>query len=264
MSIAGEPGRNPLFEGLGPMDEDVASLLPMAEMLRDAVYRRLYPTGQTELTLPSVDNMFDRAMSAVMERLIELKLDDLTPLEFAEAYTKVQGDEALITRLNEVKAVRQKELERTAELAKIHFEAKTAGRLRLAALPVDEVVSIGLYDSDHPELASKEQAQNIKSRPLHRIIQCRLINPEEGKAEILHDTWYGAVWSDAVRGPGIEPLSKGTLGSRRVTLPDEPIVPIINIHAPILFRSEQDELFAPPQIVGYVETLDHTLLLNGN
>ena len=263
MSHMDDPKRKPLFEGLGPVDEDVASLLPLAEILRDAVYRRLYPSGQTELTIPSEDNMFEVGMRAVMERLIEQKLEALTPTEFAEAYGRIFGNEALSTKLNELKTIQQQALERELELAKIGVEAKKAGRLRLTSLPSDEVLTIGLYDPGHPELASKSQVENIQKRPLHRIIQCRLLDPKQGEAEILHDTWYGAAWSDSLRAPLIEPLSRGRLGSRRVSQPEEKLQPVISIHAPIVFHTMQDELFTPAQIVGFVETLDHTLLLNG-
>lgn len=257
-------GRKPLFEGLPPMDEDTASLVPMAEILRDAVYGHLYPTGETQLTLPSVDAMYDRAMQLVMERLIEQKVGALTPVEFAEAYCKIEGDEALLAALGTIKAVRGAQLERQAYIASLYQETSRTGQLRLERLQPDEVLRIGLFDPSLPHLASKQNSDNSKFRPLHRVLQLRLVEPDSGAVEIINDVWQGATWSDSLKTPPIEPYTRGKLGSRRVADETAPLDPILNLQGPIVIETEEGDTFSPPQIIGYVETLDKTLLLNGD
>lgn len=248
------PDRRPAFEGLPPpgeLEHDTQSLIPYAEMLRDLVYRRLYPTGATELVAESSDELFDDALRAVLERMIADRLAALTPAELAAAYRSVNGDEAFAAALDQLAQVQRRDVERQIRITRMAQQARISGRLLLADLEAGEVVSIGLFDPGRPDLAAKRYSDNQLARPLHRVLQVRIVDPASGEVEVIRDTWCGPVWAERLRTPAAEPLSRGRLGAE------------LTLQAPLTFRPDGGDELRPPQIVGYVETLDQTMLLDG-
>lgn len=256
--------RRRLIEGLPPyetLDQDTASLLPYARLLRDLVYRRLYPDGTTSLDAVSNDRMFDDALRAVLEKMIDDRLRSLTPAELAAAYRAVNGDAALAEALERLAAVQRHDIERRTRLARMQQEAVVSGRLLLGELDPGEVLRIGLFDPERPRLAAKRFSDNQEVRPLHRVLQVRLTEPAGGRCEIINDSWTGAVWSQHLRTPALAALTPGTLGTPAPS--GEPTRPELTLHAPIAFAPDSgDAVVLPPQIVGYVETHDGRLLLD--
>lgn len=70
----------------------------------------------------------------------------------------------------------------------------------------------------------------------------------------------GAVWSEQLRTPLVPPLVRGTLG----TAAEDGVAPELTVHAPITFCPETGDPVRPPQLVGFVHTLDGTVLLDGD
>jgi len=252
-----EPGR-PLFAGLPPSEEvarDVEALLPYAELLRDLVDRRLYPQAGTDLTAPSDDALFDQALRIVLERMLADRLAALTPAEFAAAYRSVQGDPAFLRALERLADQQRADIARRTALARMQREARVSGRLLLAELEEGETITVGLFDPRHPELAARRFAANAETRPLHRELRVRVVTPAGGEVEVVRDTWVGPIWAEQLRTPLAEPLTRGRLGCGAAAE--------LTVHAPIEFTPQDGAVLRPPQIVGYVETLDGTLLLDG-
>jgi hypothetical protein len=252
--------RRPLFDGLPAYDgveRDTAALLPYAELLRDLVDRRLYPGGGTQLTPVSDDVLFDDALRIVLERMVADRLAALTPEQFAAAYRSVNGDAAFAVALERLAALQRADVERRTKLTRMEHEARVSGRLLLAELDAQEVINVALFDPRRPELAGKRFAQNSEVRPLHRVLQLRLLSPDEGRAEVVLDNWCGPLWAAELRTPVVDPFTRGRLGSGAGPAPE------ITVHAPIAFLPDDGQEVRPPQIVGYVETLDATLLLDG-
>jgi len=252
-----EPGQ-PLFAGLPPSKEvarDVESLLPYAELLRDLVDRRLYPQGGADLSVPSDDALFDQALRIVLERMVADRLAALTPAEFAAAYRSVQGDPAFARALERLADQQRAEIARRTALARMQHEARVSGRLLLAELEEGETITVALFDPQHPELAARRFAGNSEIRPLHRELRVRVLRPATGEVEVVRDTWLGPIWAEQLRTPLAEPLTRGQLGCGAA--------PELTVHAPVEFVPEVGPVLRPPQILGYVETLDGTLLLDG-
>jgi len=257
--------RRPLFDGLPnyqELDKDTDSLIPYAELLRDIMYRRLYPDGDVDLIAPSTEAVFDRALHTAMERMIMDKLDALAPAEFAQAYRSVNGDEALAAALDQLAEQRRQDVVRQTQLARMQRESRISGRLKLGELNVGEVLTLGLFDPGRPDLAARRFRDNQQVRPLHRILQVRLLDPEDGEVEVVHDTWTGAPWSQHLRSPLAKPLSRGLLGTRSAIDHNDPIRPELTIHAPVVLQLNNDVELCPPQILGYAESLDRTVLLD--
>jgi hypothetical protein len=252
----------PIVEGLPPwetLDQDTASLVPYARQLRDLVYRRLYPDGSTDLGAVSADAMFDEALRTVLERMISDRLAALTPAEFAAAYRAVCGDAALADALDGLAALHEQDLARETRLLRMRREALVSGRLILAELSTGEVLTIGLFDPDRPRLAAKRFSENQEIRPLHRVLRVRLTEPAVGRCEVVNDTWTGALWSRHLQTPLVAPLTPGVVGTQT---PDAPIRPELTLHAPLVFAPDSGEVVRPPQLVGYVETLDGQVVLD--
>jgi hypothetical protein len=243
------------------LDQDTESLIPYARMLRDIVYRRLYPTGTTELVAPSEDALFDEALRVVLERMLGDRLAELTPAEFAAAYRSVHRDASFAEALERLAELQRRDIDRRIRLERMAQEARVSGRLLLAELGAGEVITIGLFDPARPDLAAKRCTDNQQVRPLHRVLQVRIVDPARGEVEVLRDTWTGPVWAEQLRTTAADSHSRGVLG----TAPDAdaPITPALSLHAPLTFRPSAGAPVSPPQIVGYVETLDQTRLLDG-
>jgi len=259
-------GGSPLFAGLPPTDEmarDVEALLPYAELLRELVDRRLYPRGGTDLTAPSDDALFDQALRVALERMVADRLAALTPAEFAAAYRSVQGDPAFADALERLADQQRAEVARRTALLRMQHEAQVSGRVRLAELDAGETINIGLFDPRRPDLAARRFAGNAEVRPLHRELRVRLVKPAEGEVQVVRDSWVGPIWAEELRSPQAEPMARGRLSCGSA--------PEITAHAPIEFEPRagsspevtRQPSLRPPQIVGYVETLDGTLLLDG-
>lgn len=259
------PRRDPVFDGLPPyasLDLDVESLIPYAQLLRDNVNRRLYPVGGTDLVAPSDDVLFDDALRTVLERMLTDRLAALSPADFATAYRSVNGDPAFADALERIAAMQRADVERQERLARMRHEATVCGRLRLAELAAGEVIIVALFDPAQPRLAAKRFAGNQEVRPLHRLLQVRMVTPATGEVEVVQDTWTGAIWSQALQTPRAEPLTRGRLGTRPASDPAAAIAPELTVHAPIVLALHDGQVLTPPQIVGYVETLDRRLLLD--
>jgi hypothetical protein len=255
--------RPPLFQGLPPYDgveRDTVALLPYAELLRDLVDRRLYPRPGIDLVPPSDDALFDEALRIVLERMVADRLAALTPEQFAAAYRSVNGDAAFAEALERLADLHREDVERRTRLTRMQHEARVSGRLLLRELDLGEVVTIGLFDPRRPELAAKRFAQNQEVRPLHRVWQVRFRVPGTGAVELVRDTWAGPIWAGDLRTPLVPALTPGRLGE---VAGGGALAPQLTVHASVTFVPDEGEPLCPPQIVGYVETLDGTLLLDG-
>lgn len=256
----------PSFDGLvqfgSEPDTEVESLIPMAESLRDAINRRLYPTGQTELSIPSIDNLFDDAFRDVMHEQLARKIGALTPVEFAEVYVRINPDQELSTQLEKRRDLVANVLTRQNELARIRETTQVSGKLNLQDLHVSNVITIGLFGADKPQLAAKRYSDNAENRPLQRVLQVRVIDPGCGRVQIVNDTWVGPIWSESQKSPLTEAHSTGILGSRSYTDKTSDLEPTLSLHSPLTFMEDRGELFNPPQIIGFVETLDQQILLD--
>lgn len=260
------PDRRPSIEGLPPFEElehDTKSLIPYAEMLRDLVYRRLYPDGSTQLVTESSDTLFDEALRAVLERMIGDRLAALTPEQFAAAYRSINGDDAFTAALDRLAEVLRRDVERRTRAERMAYEARVSGRVLLGELTPGEVLTIGLFDPDRPDLAARRYRDEQLVRPLHRELQVRLLDPAAGEVEVVRETWTGPIWAERLRSPGAEPLTRGRLGCAPAGDPAAPVAAELTLHAPLTFRPDAGPALSPPQIIGYVETLDRTVLLDG-
>lgn len=241
--------------------DNVQALLPLAEQLQRSIDDQLaspdFQEGFTQL-----DTVVNKALQAVAERHIEDAIDQLSPQQFAELYLRVRGDEALAEHLHRLQEIHTELLAREARLATMGREARISGKLRLEHVPADEVLSFGLFDPDHPDLATKSQIDNGRIRPLHRVLQVRLLDPAQGEAEVLNDTWVGPIWAEDKKSPLATPHTLVRLGSRFLNREGETLDPTVSLKSPLTIQ-QPDNVLTPPQIVGYVETLDHQLLLNG-
>ena len=225
-----------------------ASLLPLAAELENAIGARL--RGEEVPTSASIEHAFEQAFAEVAHGLIAARLAELPPEEFAQLYVRVLGSEALRAQLDELAAITTERLQRQVLLQRIGQQAQTSGTLDLKLLKPDEIIKIGLFDPGLPQYANKGYAKDQKYRPLHRIVAARTTLPAEGKVEVLYDNWVGPVWADEQRTPSLPAMSQGSLGER------------LSIHVPLVYQMQDQEL-RPPQIIGYVETNDGTVLLDG-
>ncbi len=237
-----------------------AAMTGWAQLLHDVVERRLRPGGPADLLAPSWDTMFDDALATVMQQMVRTRVEELTPEGFLAAYRSVHGDAALLTELDRVVEARAQQARREEALLRLAADARVAGRLRLAALDAGETVDIGLFDPTHPGLAAWRFRANAEVRPLHRELRARITSPATGGVRVVTDTWTGAVWAERWRTPHVEAMAAARLGT---PLPDatDPL-PDLTWHAPVVVVLDSGATHAPPQIVGYVRTLDGRLLLD--
>jgi hypothetical protein len=231
-----------------PHEIKADSLLPLAQELANAVDARL--RAEEVPTSASIEQALNQALADVARGVITARLTQLSAVDFAELYVRVLGSEALKSQLDELTAIKTAELERHVRIQRIRDEAQTSGTFRIERLQPDEIIKIGLFDPGLPQLAGKSYAKDEKHRPLHRIIALRTITPSERKVEVLYDNWVGPVWADAERTASLPPLSQGTLGERLTVL------------VPLIYTTDDQE-FRLPQIVGYIEMNDGTVLLDG-
>jgi hypothetical protein len=224
----------------------IEDLLPLAKALRDAIDRRV--DAQREEPASPIDEVIDAAFIEVVQPLIAGRLESLSPADFAALYGRVMGNEALAAELEKIRAVKQAALEREARLTEIGYEALKSGMLRLSKLSVHEIIEVGLFDASLPQFASRQFAGNIEHRALHRVIGLRLIEPQRGRVQVLHDTWVGPTWAQSQRGEPLPPHARAVIG-----IPgDDDIEPVLSARAPLAYRIS-DERMMPSQLVGYVE-----------
>jgi hypothetical protein len=228
---------------------DPDSLLPLAQELTNAVDARL--RGEEVPTSTSIEQALDHALADVAQHLITARLAQLSAVEFAELYVRILGSEALKAALAELTAIKTSELERHVRIQRIRDEAQASGTLRIERLAPDEIIKIGLFDPRLPQFAAKRYAKDGKHRPLHRVIALRTVSPSERKVEVLYDNWVGPAWADADRTANLPALSQGSVGQR------------LAVQVPLVFTTDDHE-FRPPQIVGYIEMNDGTVLLDGD
>jgi hypothetical protein len=242
----------------GNPDDRRDSLLPLAELLRDAVDRH-FSTDAIH-TPSSLDAVFDRAFADIAPDLIKSRLSELAPQEFAEVYVRILGSEALTALLDELAATKTAQLAREARLQAIRHETRTTGMLKLERLDPNEMIRIGLFDAATPHLAAKRYADNPEHRPLQRIIALRALEPAIGHIEVLHDTWVGPVWANSQKTPPLPPHSRGAIGSYT----GNALLPNLSLHTPLTYQAAGSEPVTLPQIIGYIESNDSTLLLDSN
>jgi hypothetical protein len=224
------------------------SLLPLAEELAEAVGVRL--RGEDVPSSASIERALDAALADAARGLITARLAQLPAVEFAELYVRVLGSEALKSQLDELTALKSAELARQVHIRGICDEARAGGMLRIERLRPDEVIKIGLFDPGLPQFAAKSYANDERRRPLHRVVAARTVIPSKCKVEVLYDNWVGPAWADAERTAGLPPMSRGTFGQR------------LALHVPAVYRTDDQE-FRLPQIIGYIEMNDGTVLLDG-
>lgn len=80
---------------------------------------------------------------------------------------------------------------------------------------------------------------------------------------MLGDTWQSAVWSQHLRTPALPAFARGFVGSARFGDRLAPLRAEPSRHAPLTFRGQGGSQYAPPQIIGYVTSLDLQVLLDG-
>jgi hypothetical protein len=255
--------RKTAIRGVPPLDESVRdeSLDGYARLLRDIVYSQLRPDDRARHGT-SDEPVFDEALRAVMERFIADNLRALTPGEFVAAYRSVNDDQHLAESLDALADVHGHAIAREIRFARLRQEASISGRLRLRDLTPDEVLTIGLFDPHRPELAARRHVDDQQYRPLHRVLQVRTVAPDRGAVELLRDTWSGPPWASTMRTRLVESLSHVRIGTLAPSDDAAELRAELSLHAPVTIVLESGGLVQPPQIVGYVETLDRQVLLD--
>lgn len=245
-----------------PIDpEDITSVL--AGELRDALENRL----QAEAADPEgrIEEIVDEAIGRVAEAHILERLSQLTPQEFAELYERTQGPSALTPHLDSLLEIREAQLAREARLSRISYEVSASGRLPLAEVPAATVLTVGLFDPARPDMAAHRHSGDPSVRPLHRVLQVRLDDPETGVASVLTDRWVGPRWAQQDQPEVFSSHSRIEIGTIARNEAGEPgLTANISLHAPVSYKSEATgEVVTPPQIVGFIETSDGEMLMDG-
>jgi len=250
----------PRFENAVPDDE---SLTGYAKLLRDIVHTHLYPDPSTGS--PSDEPVFDEALRAVMERMIADNLRALRPAEFVAAYrsTNANTNADLAASLDALADVHVNAVAREIQFAALRQQCSISGRLRLRDVAVDEVLTIGLFDPHRPDLAAHQHRDDEQFRPLHRVVQVRTLGADGRAAvELLRDSWIAPPWANAWRTQLVEPLTRVSLGTLSPAEDPSQVRAELSLHAPLTIVLPTGAVIAPPQIVGYVETLDRQVLLD--
>jgi hypothetical protein len=82
-----------------------------------------------------------------------------------------------------------------------------------------------------PDLAAKRFSDKVQVRPLHRVLQARMVDQQSGEVEVVRDSWTGPVWAERLRTPSADPLSRGLLGAAPGADPEAPLAPELSLHA---------------------------------
>ena len=243
-----------------PGSADPQDMAGWAQLLHDIVERRLRPSDRTDLLAPSWDAMFDDALAAVMQEMLASRLEQLTPEQLVAAYRAVRGDDALLDQLTPLLAERAEAARREQTILRLNAQASVAGRLELCELDPGETLEIGLFDPTQPRLAAWRFRDNAEKRPLQRVLRVRVTTPASGEVDVISDTWTGAIWADRWRTDSLEPMSRARVGTRLAGSTD--VLPELTLHAPVVVVLDCGPEVTPPQITGYVRTLDGRLLLD--
>jgi hypothetical protein len=239
-------------------DNGDAAYLDLARSLRESVERQV--RGEATGLPADLDVAMARAFHDAAEPLLAERLRALSPLEFAGLYGRTLGEAALGPHLQTLRDTEATRLERTARLARIREEARQSGLLQLTHLPVGEGLRIGLFEAKEPGIAGS-RFRDDSSRAFHREMRVRLLEPETGLSQVINDTWLGPVWAEAQRDT-VPAHSRGRIGSAILTAGEMTIEPELSLHAPLSHTFNSDGPFTVPQIIGYIEASDKTMLLD--
>jgi hypothetical protein len=252
-------------EALSPGDEQerVRALLPLAESLRESIDRQLAGTVSEGVDV-DMDQVFTTAFTAVAELIIADRIKDLSSREVAELYARVRGNEMLAQKLDAIEVIHRDEAERELLLLQIALEARISRSLHLTNLRPQETLSLGLFGADKPQVAGHRFAKDGSVRSLHRLLVVRLIDPDEGQVEILSDTWVGPTWALESKTNALPTHQVGQLGTELAVGNDTSFEPVLSAQSHFAYRSGVDQqTTVPPQIIGYIETGDGRILLDG-
>ncbi len=232
--------------------------LEMAQSIHDYITARLQDETQPD---DNLDAVFTEAFVRVSEPLIAERLSELSPVEFAALYAQIVGNDELAHHLQHSFDLRKMELANENYRRSIDMDVKTWGFLDVGKLAVDETIQIGLFDAKRPRLASRQFVDDPSARSHMRTIMLRIIEPHSGGAEVLRDTWFGPIWANNEK-PELLPSHTYTqLGTMRST-EQEATARHIYKTAPLSMTIESTTQ-TTEHIVGFIETMDGTLILDG-
>ncbi len=220
---------------------------------------------QLEAGNEDFDDAFRQGFAAVGQVILQQHLADMPAEDFLALYEAVSGKEDLANHLEDWKSLKALELARAVAMGRLRKEAIVERHLRLANIPQDEVITVGLFDPKYPTKAAHAYADDGAVGSLMRVVQVRVVDPAGGLVDMLSARWAGGIWHDEYRIPDERIIQRVRLGTERRTGDGVELDPTINLHMALSYRAtEGDALITHPAIIGYVVTGDGQLLLDGN
>jgi hypothetical protein len=246
------PGR---LSALGPLGEewsDLEPLLPLARALHEEIDGRL--AGSAETGLLDVDAMIDEALRKLGVQHATEMLLRLSPDAFLELYVRYVGADAFADLLRSRAAGEQPALERALRLERIASETTASSLLRLALLEAGDVITVGVFQG------FGDEAHRESRVPPNRLMTFRVLDPAAGHAELLHDRIFVKPGGSPVG--ALREHSRGTLGTL-VHESHATLEPTLSTHGRLSYRVPGLPTETVPGIIGFIETADGRLLLNG-
>jgi hypothetical protein len=223
-------------------------LLPIAEALREAVNARLM--GESAGALLDVDGAFDAALTEVAETLIASKLETLDPETVLRLYAEHVGDDVLREKLGRWSAAKAEELETERRLDALRKASSRSGRVALKEIDEGVRVEVGMFDLLHLRRARKES-----SIPPSRTIVFRLLEPSDGRAEVVSDVSLAGAAHES-----LTPHARGTFGSLIVEGDKRWLEPCLQLHAPLGYDLGQGPVNSA-EVIGFVEVGDSVIVM---
>jgi hypothetical protein len=227
-------------------------LLPLARALHEEIDRRL--AGAADTGLLDVDGMIGDALHTLGVAHATAALRTLSPAAFLELYARHVGDDGFADLLRARADQERRTLERERRLERIASEAAASSLLRLQLLEAGDAIHVGLFQG----LAG--EAHRESRVPPDRTLAFRVLDPATGHAELLHDR--------ALARPGASPVrlpehTRGLLGTLVHDAGAARLEPTLSTHGRLSFTTPDRGAETLPGIVGFVETADGRLLLDG-
>jgi hypothetical protein len=238
-------------------------LLNIARLLRSSIDQQLDSFGEG-IVPGSMDPVFDYAFIEVSKVILQERLSNLSNDDLVDLCVQMGNQPELLEMLEQVRAQRSLNLERELSLKAIAVEAERTRKISISSLPADEVINIGLFSSKAPKFAAKRYVDNKLERPFLRTLELRLIDPQNGEIELLNDIWHGPSWREDERATQLPLRARGIIGSASESGAGNVFNSDLTLHSQLSFKFGHDQDFTTPdQIIGYVETANGHMLLDG-
>jgi hypothetical protein len=235
-------------------EADDEALLPIVRALQSEVQARLVG-DKDEAGVIDVDVAWDRAMRSVAEPMIIDGLRKLDAPELLKLYVSYVGEDEFSERLKQLVQAKLLEREYDLRIKAIEYETRTAGILRFDHFAPNEIIRVALFKPTNIRDAYKGS-----SIPAARSITARLLQPPNGVAEILNDVSPTSL--RAVESALVLPHGRMLIGHVSMSDQSEQIEPFISVHTPLSY-GVGNEIMSTAEIVGYVESADSQILMNG-